>query len=45
MVYRFEDIVEKNVDDLMSVCGNTPGIDRNPHFRKAGLPGGSGCWR
>ncbi|OPY27751.1 MAG: hypothetical protein A4E28_01862 [Methanocella sp. PtaU1.Bin125] len=32
MVYRFEDIVEKNVDDLMSVCGNTPGIDRNPHF-------------
>jgi hypothetical protein len=32
MVYRFEDITEKNVDDLMSVCGNTPGIDRNPHF-------------
>jgi hypothetical protein len=32
MSYRFEDIAEKNVDDLMSVCGNMPGIDKDPHF-------------
>lgn len=32
MSYRFEDITENNVDDLMSVCGNMPGVDKNPHF-------------
>ena len=32
MSWRFEDITEKNADDLMSVCGNMPGISRNPHF-------------
>jgi hypothetical protein len=32
MAWRFEDITEKNVDDLMSVCGRMPGLDRNPHF-------------
>ena len=32
MTYKFEDITDKNVDDLMSVCGNMPGIARNPHF-------------
>lgn len=32
MSYRFEDITERNVDDLMGLCGNMPGIDRNPHF-------------
>jgi hypothetical protein len=32
MALRFEDITEKNVDDLMSVCGNIPGIEKNPHF-------------
>jgi hypothetical protein len=34
MNYRFEDITEKNVDDLMSVCGNMPGMDGNPNFNK-----------
>jgi hypothetical protein len=34
MSYRFEDITEKNVDDLMSVCGNMPGMDGNPHFKE-----------
>lgn len=32
MNYRFEDITEKNVNDLMSLCGNMPGLDKNPHF-------------
>ena len=32
MALRFEDITEKNVDDLLSVCGNMPGIGKNPHF-------------
>ncbi len=32
MALRFEDITEKNVDDLMSFCGNMPGIEKNPHF-------------
>jgi hypothetical protein len=34
MSYRFEDITEKNADDLMSVCGNMPGMDSNPHFKE-----------
>lgn len=34
MSYRFEDITEKNVDDLMGVCGNMPGMDGNPHFKE-----------
>ncbi len=34
MSYRFEDITEKNVDDLLSVCGNMPGMDGNPHFKE-----------
>ncbi len=32
MTLKFEDITEKNVDDLMSLCGNMPGIEKNPHF-------------
>jgi hypothetical protein len=32
MALRFEDITEKNVDDLMGICGNMPGIEKNPHF-------------
>ncbi|MDW5562903.1 MAG: hypothetical protein SA339_06710 [Methanomassiliicoccus sp.] len=32
MTYRFEDIAKSNVDDLVSICGNMPGVDKNPHF-------------
>ncbi|HMK47654.1 MAG TPA: hypothetical protein VK436_13595 [Methanocella sp.] len=34
MIFNFENITAKNVDDLMSVCGNMPGLDRNPHFNE-----------
>lgn len=34
MTFKFEDITAKNVDDLMSVCGNMPGLDKNPHFQE-----------
>lgn len=29
---RFEKIVKDNVDDLMGLCGNTPGMSRHPGF-------------
>lgn len=32
MSLRFEEISAENVDDLMSICGNMPGMDKNPHF-------------
>jgi hypothetical protein len=32
MALRFEDITEKNLDDLVTFCGNMPGIEKNPHF-------------
>lgn len=32
MKYQFKDIIKENVDDLMSMCGNMPGLDKNPDF-------------
>jgi hypothetical protein len=34
MSLQFAKITEENVDDLMSVCGNMPGMDKNPFFRE-----------
>lgn len=32
MTLRFESIKEANIDDLMGICGNMPGLDKNPIF-------------
>jgi hypothetical protein len=32
MSLRFEKITKENVDDLMSLCGNMPGISKHPAF-------------
>jgi hypothetical protein len=34
MSLKFAKITEENIDDLMSVCGNMPGMDKNPYFRE-----------
>lgn len=34
MSLKFVKITSENVDDLMSMCGNMPGMDKNPYFRE-----------
>ena len=34
MSLKFAKITEDQIEDLMSVCGNMPGMDKNPYFRE-----------
>ena len=34
MSLKFAKITEDNVEDLISFCGNMPGMDKNPFFKE-----------